>query len=506
MLRHPDDHDPRGSATALVIGSGFGGLAAAVRLLARGYKVTVCEALDQPGGRARVFKQDGFVFDAGPTIITAPFLFEDLWSLFGERMADHVTLKALDPFYTIRLSNGHPFHYSGDRDAMRAEIAKVSPEDVDGYDRFMAYSEDLYRVGFEKLCHVPIDTLPRMMSIVPQLMRLGFHRSVYGAASKYFKHPDIRKVFSFHPLLIGGNPYTTTAIYAMISFLEKELGVHFAMGGTGVLVSELVALIRRHGGLVRYNSPVAQIRTEGRKAVGVTLESGEQIDADVVVSNADVATTYSKYLPEHLPKRWSPFRLAHSKFSMSLVVWYFGTNKQYADVPHHMILLGDRYRGLLKEIFQNAHLPEDFSLYLHRPTATDPSLAPQGCDSFYVLSPVPHRDGDIDWATALEPYRAKIAEYLEQSVLPGLRDHIVTSREITPVTFETDLRSHKGAAFSFAPSLLQSAWFRPHNRSETIEGLYLAGAGTHPGAGLPGVLSSARVLDKVIPDAATARA
>jgi len=505
-----DDFDISTSVrpTAAVIGTGFGGLAAAVRLLARGYRVTMFEALDQPGGRARVFRDQGFVYDAGPTIITVPFIFDDLWAALGERREDHVDFRSLSPFYGIRFDSGHVFNYSGDRDAMRAEIAAVCPADVDGYDRFLAYSQRIYKIGFEQLCHQPIDSWTRMASIVPDLMRLGFHRSVYGAASRYFSHPDIRKVFSFHPLLIGGNPFQTTAIFSMIAYLEAAHGVHFAMGGTGALVRGLADLITRHGGHISYNSPVEDICVDsgpdGERATGVRLQSGEVFSADIVVSNADAATTYSRLLPVQTPKRWTPAKVKRQDFSMSLFVWYFGTNRTYDDVQHHMILLGPRYKALLADIFKHKVLADDFSLYLHRPTATDPSLAPDGCDSFYVLSPVPNTLSGIDWHTEAETYRARIEDYLAATVLPDLGKHIVSSHMITPYTFETDLRSMHGAGFSFAPKLMQSAWFRPHNRSETIKGLYLVGAGTHPGAGLPGVVSSARVLDGLLEHAAPA--
>ena len=488
------------TARAIVIGSGFGGLAAAVRLGARGYRVTVVEKLDKPGGRAYVYEQDGFVFDAGPTIVTAPFLLEELWALCGRRLSDDVDLRAIDPFYRIRFEDGTHFDYSGDDAAMKAEIARFEPADVAGYDRFLEASAHLYRIGFDQLLDYSFDSFGKMLQVLPELMSAQFYRSVHGLVARYISHPRLRQVFSFHPLLIGGNPFHTTAVYALIAQLERRHGVHFAMGGTGSLVQGLVGLIESQGGEIRLNAAVSRILTEGRRATGVELASGEQLHADVVVSNADSAATYRYLVPAHLRKRWTDRKLDRARYSMSLFVWYFGTDRQYPDVPHHMIMLGPRYRGLLEDIFRHRRLAEDFSLYLHRPTATDSSLAPPGCDAFYVLSPVPHLDGDIDWAAQAEPYRRAIAAALSDSVLPGLEDHVVTSRLLTPVDFRDRLFSVKGAAFGLEPVLTQTAWFRPHKRSEDVDGLYLVGAGTHPGAGMPGVISSAKVLDSIVPD------
>lgn len=487
---------------AVVIGSGIGGLAAALRLQAKGYAVQVIEALDGPGGRARVFRQDGFTFDAGPTIVTAPFLFSDLWELFGRRIEDDIEMVALDPFYKIRLPDGRLFSYSGDRDKMRAEIAAISPGEEQQYDRLMRDSEAIYKVGFEQLCNVPIDTIPKMAAIIPDLIRFRFHLSVYQNVCRYFKHPYLRRIFSFHPLLIGGNPFDTTAIYALIAFLEKEHGVHFAKGGTGALVQAMVGLLQDNGGIIRYNTPAKSIERSAGKVTGVVLESGEYLPASIVVSNADLGETYSRLLGEKTEKRWTPKKIEKSRHSMGLFVWYFGTKRKYPNVPHHLIMLNDRYKGLLKDIFKNTSLAEDFSLYLHRPTATDPSLAPEGCDSFYVLSPVPNLDGDIDWAEEAESYRQKIERFLSETVLPGLKAEVVTGRIMTPLDFKQQLRSEKGTGFSLAPHLLQSAWFRPHNRSEKLDGLYIVGAGTHPGAGLPGVLCSARIVADMVPHAA----
>jgi phytoene desaturase len=485
---------------AVVIGSGFGGLAAAIRLGARGYRVTVLEKLDAPGGRAYVFRQDGFTFDAGPTIVTAPFLLEELWQLCGRSLADDVELRAMTPFYRIRFDNGECFECSADPAAMRAEVERFAPGDVEGYERFMRASEATCKIGFEQLGHVPFGSLADMARVVPDLLRLGSYRSVYGLVSKYVRDPRLRIVLSFHPLLIGGNPFTATSVYSLIAHLERRWGVHFAMGGTGRIVAGLVDLIEGQGNAVRYNAEVAAINVKNRAATGVRLASGEEIAADIVVSNADSAWTYRYLLPAACRSRWTDRRLERARYSMSLFVWYFGTGKRYANVPHHSILLGPRYRELLGDIFQRKVLASDFSLYLHRPTATDPSLAPPGCDAFYVLSPVPNLEGGIDWSTMAETYRRTIARHLADTVLPGLEENIVTSRLMTPQDFQDRLLSFRGAAFGMEPVLTQSAWFRPHNKSEEVDRLYLVGAGTHPGAGLPGVLSSARVLDRVVPD------
>ncbi len=483
---------------ALVIGSGFGGLAAAVRLGARGYRVQLLEKLDAPGGRAYVFRQDGFTFDAGPTIITAPYLLEQLWSLCGKRMADHVDLRRVDPFYKIRFDDGEVFSYTSDHAQMRAEVARIEPLDVAGYDRYIEASAEIYRIAFEEMADRPFHELSRLLKAAPDLIRLGGYRSVYGKVCDFFRSPKLRLAFSFHSLLIGGNPFYTTSYYCLIAHLERTHGVHYAIGGTGALVRGLVDLIEGQGGSLRYSSEVAEILVEQGRAAGVRLASGETIRSSIVVSNADSAWTYSKLLSGVPRKTWTDAKIARARFSMSLFVWYFGTSRRFDDVYHHTMLLGPRYRELLEDIFNNKVLAGDFSLYLHRPTANDPSLAPPGCDAFYVLAPVPHLGSGTDWQATAEPYRAAIQRRLEETLLPGLGESIVTSRLLTPRDFRERLLSVNGAAFSLEPRLLQSAWFRPHNRSE-IEGLYLVGAGTHPGAGLPGVLSSARVLDEIVP-------
>jgi phytoene desaturase len=489
-------------AHAVVIGSGFGGLAAAVRLGARGYRVTVLEMLDAPGGRAYVHRQDGFTFDAGPTIVTAPFLLEELWQLAGRRLADEIELRPVSPFYRIRFDDGGTFDCSGDPAAMRAEVERLAPSDVAGYERFMRKSEQIFRIGFERLGHVPFGSWTDMVRVAPDLIRLESYRSLYGFVAKHVKDERLRVALSFHPLFIGGNPFAVPSLYGLIAFLERRWGVYFAMGGTGRLIGGLVSLIAGQGGVVRCNAEVQTITVKDRVATGVRLRSGEEIPAAIVVSNADSAWTYRHLLAKDVDRRrWTDRRLDRARYSMSLFVWYFGTRRTYEQVPHHTILLGPRYKGLLEDIFARKVLADDFSLYLHRPTATDPSLAPPGCDAFYVLSPVPNLDGDTDWSETAERYRRAIARRLDATVLAGFEEEIVTSRLMTPLDFRNRLHSERGAAFGLEPVLWQSAWFRPHNKSEEVERLFLVGAGTHPGAGVPGVLSSARVLDSLVPHA-----
>lgn len=496
---------PRGRSQphAIVIGSGFGGLAAAIRLGARGYRVTVLEHLDAPGGRAYVFRQDGFVFDAGPTIITAPFLLEELWRLCKRRFADDVELHPVQPFYRIRFNDGEILDCSNDDAAMARQIARLAPADAAGYAGFLKASESIYEVAFERLAHVPFNSFADMLRLAPDLLRLRSYRSIYGLAASFVKDPRMRFALSFHPLFVGGNPFTTTSIYGLIAFLERRWGVHYAVGGMGSIVNGMANLIQGQGNRIRYAARVAAITVAGRRANGVRLVSGEQLESDIVISNADSATTYRELLPAAVRRRWSDRKIAGAQYSMSLFVWYFGTARRYPEVPHHTILAGARYRELLQDIFVRKVLADDFSLYLHRPTASDPSLAPPGCDTFYVLSPVPHLDAAVDWQARAEPYRLAISRHLSMTMLPDLEQHVISSRIMTPLDFRDRLLSYKGAAFGLAPDLMQSAWFRPHNMSEDINGLYLVGAGTHPGAGLPGVLSSARVLDTVVPDAGT---
>jgi phytoene desaturase len=489
--------DPR--PHAVVIGSGFGGLAAAIRLGARGYRVTVLEHLPAPGGRASVFRQDGFTFDAGPTIITAPFLLNELWALAGRRLEDDITLHSVSPFYEIRFPDGSVFECSADPDAMREQVRRLAPKDLAGYEKFVGLSEAIYKIGFEQLAHKPFSSWVDMLRILPDLVRLAGYRSVAGLVNKYIRDPRLRIALSFHPLLVGGNPRDTSGIYCLILYLERKFGVHFPTGGTGALVTGMVRLIESQGNSLRTSATVTRILVQNKTATGVELANGEQIRADIVVSNACAAFTY-QHLLKHEKRRWTDKKIASAKYSMGLFVWYFGTSRKFDDVPHHSILLGPRHDALLHDIFNKKILAEDFSLYLHRPTATDDSLAPSGCDAFYVLSPVPNLQGGVDWTDASEPYRQAIETYLNNSVLPGLTGSIISSKILNPEDFASRYLSTHGAGFGLAPRLTQSAWFRPHNKSADFKNLFLVGAGTHPGAGVPGVLSSARVLDEVVPD------
>ncbi len=490
---------------ATVIGSGFGGIATAIRLAARGHQVTMLEQRDQPGGRAYVYRQDGFTFDGGPTVITAPWLLEELFELAGERLEDHLALVPLSPFYRIFFDDGDHVDYSGDSAAMACEIRRLtgSEADVAGYHRFLQMSERIFDKGFTELADTPFLRVSDMARIAPDLLRLQSYRTVYSLVSRYVKDERLRQVMTFHPLLIGGNPFQTTSIYSLIHHLERHWGVWFATGGTAAIVDALVALFERLGGTVEYNAQVTRIHTANGRATGVRLSDGRDINSDVVVCNGEVTQAYRTLLPERERPTWTNSRLERIRQSMSLVVIYFGTDRRYRgeDAPalaHHNIILGPRYEGLLTDIFERKVLADDFSLYLHMPTLTDPSLAPEGHEAFYVLSPVPNLDGDVDWATQAQPYRDRIMQFLEDRYLPGLSRHLVTEHMIDPRHFATTLSSWQGSAFSVEPVLRQSAWFRPHNRSEDIDNLYFVGAGTHPGAGVPGVLSSAKIADDLI--------
>ncbi|MBV9390496.1 MAG: phytoene desaturase [Verrucomicrobia bacterium] len=485
---------------AIIIGSGFGGIAAAIRLQARGYQVTLLEMRDKPGGRAYVYEQDGFVFDAGPTIITAPFLIDELFALGGACTQDYVKIVPCDPFYRIVFPDGRSFNYTGDEDRIKAEITKFRPEDVNGYLEFAKRSEQIFKRAFLDLADQPFSKIWDMVKIAPDLVRLNAHESVYKTICHFVKDPALRQVFSFHPLLIGGNPFQASSIYSMIHFLERRWGVHFAMGGTGALVEALLRLFREMGGEFRLNARVEEILIEEGQVHGVRLTDGQILQSGIVVSNGDCANTYMKLVAPQWRKKWTDRRLENMRFSMGLFVIYFGTDRTYPELAHHTIILGQRYRGLLEDIFKHKRLASDFSVYLHAPTRTDPSLAPPGCDTFYVLSPVPNLQGDIDWENIKAGYAESILIALE-SVCPNLRQHVVTNRIISPANFEYELDAFAGSAFQFEPVLTQSAWFRPHNQSEDVNGLYFVGAGTHPGAGLPGVLSSAKVLDRLIPGA-----
>jgi phytoene desaturase len=496
------------SPHAIVIGSGFGGMAAALRACAKGYRVTVLEKLDKPGGRAYVHELDGFRFDAGPTIITASQFFQELWDLFGEQFSQDATLQWLDPFYRVRFDDGTHFDYTNDLARMREQIVAIAPDDLPGYEAFMTEAAYCLRLGFEELGCVAFNTLGQFLSAVPALVRMKGWRTFHQMVASHMRHPKLRMVFSLQSLLIGGNPFSVTSIYSLINALERKWGVAWAQGGTGALIHAMHALLVRHGGELRCDSEVAQIEIEPRgakgrpRATGVRLTNGQVLNADIVISNADTAWTYKHLVDPAYRRRWTDRKIARGKYSMSLFVWYFGLNRQYPEVPHHQMVLGPRYEGLLTDIFRRHKLSDDFSLYVHRPTATDTGMAPAGCDTYYALSPVPHLDSGTDWPAYAETYRKKVAQRLNDTILPGFEQHVVVSHLTHPKEFETRLLSYKGAAFGLEPVMTQSAWFRPHNQSEDIDALYMVGASTHPGAGVPGVLMSAKALDTVLPTAA----
>ena len=490
---------------ALVIGAGLGGLAVAMRLGAKGYCVTVLDRLDRAGGRGSSLSQDGHRFDLGPTIVTVPQLYEDLWAACGRDFHRDVDLRPLSPFYEIRWQDGTRFRASSDTEAMKAEVAKINPSDVKGYARFLRGSQARYKVGFEGLMTLPMHKIWETVKVLPQFARLRADKSIYAYAKSCVKDEKLRQALSFHPLFIGGDPMHVTSMYALVGYLEKEFGVHYAMGGVQAIADAMAGVVREQGGVIRQNAEVDEILIEGGKATGVRLTTGEQIAAPLIVSNADAGHTYTHLLRNHPKRRWTPKRLKKSRWSMGLYVWYFGTKGtagKWADVGHHTIAMGPRYNGLLDDIFMKGKLPDDMSLYIHRPSLTDPSVAPAGDDTFYVLSPVPHLGWDkaVDWQTEEPIYREKVAAEVEK-IMPGFRDHIVTETVFTPETFRDRYLSPNGSGFSVEPRILQSAWFRPHNISEEARGLFLVGAGTHPGAGVPGVVGSADVVSQLVPDA-----
>ena len=481
---------------AAVIGSGFGGLAAAIRLQASGFATTIFEARDQPGGRAYVYRDKGYTFDGGPTVITAPHSLEEIFTVAGKQMSEYVELLPVTPFYRLVWGDGDRFNYVGDGDAMAAQIAARDPRDAAGYAEFVAYSKRVFDIGYTELAATPFLRFSDMVRCAPSLIKLRADRSVYKTVAKYVRDEKTRQALSFHSLLVGGNPFDTSAIYTLIHYLERKWGVFFPRGGTGALIGALAMVFGDLGGELRLDCPALAIEADvhaGKPRHRVTSRAGAAEPFDLVVSNADVHHTYASLYRGHPSAARTQKKLEKLAWSMSLFVLYFGTDKTYEeDVVHHTVVFGPRYRELLAEIFDGAALPEDFSLYLHAPHVTDPSLAPPGCGSFYVLSPVPHLGhAPLDWENLGEAYAEKILTALE-ALMPDLRSHVVTKHWITPKTFETELRSYQGSAFSCAPKLTQSAYFRPHNRDDKIPGLYLVGAGTHPGAGVPGVVSSAK--------------
>ncbi|MEM8883222.1 MAG: phytoene desaturase family protein [Planctomycetota bacterium] len=495
----PKVRAPESGERAVVIGAGFGGIAAALRLRARGYRVRLIDRMPMLGGRAQAYERDGFRYDAGPTVITAPFLLEELFALFGRRMEDYVDLRPVLPWYRFYFHDGERFDYGGSLDDTVSAIERISQPDGEGYRKLLAESKRIFDKGFTELGDQPFHRLRDILRVFPAMMRLKSYRSVSSFVRSHIRDERLRQAFSIAPLLVGGNPFDTTSIYALIHYLEREWGVHFPMGGTGALVAALGRLCEEVGIEIELGTTVDRLDVRNDTVRGVFLEDGRHEPADVVVSNADAPYLYRHMVDPWKRPKWTNRRIDRMRYSMGLFVLYFGTTRRYEDVPHHSIVLGPRFKGLLHDIFHKRRLAEDFSLYLHRPTATDPSMAPEGCDSWYVLSPVPNLRGDVDWSVEGPRYRDRIVEHLDERLLPGLRETITADFFVTPNDFRSRFLSHHGSGFSIQPLFRQSAYFRFHNKSEDVRNLFLVGAGTHPGAGLPGVLTSAKVLERVLP-------
>ncbi|WP_238475215.1 phytoene desaturase [Sphingomonas cavernae] len=482
-----------GGKRAAIIGAGFGGLALAIRLQSAGVDTTIIEARDKPGGRAYYWERDGFTFDAGPTVITDPRCLIELWALSGRSMSDDVTLEPVSPFYRLNWPDGTQFDYSNDETQLRAEIARLNPMDLQGYEKFLDYSAGVHAEGYEKLGATAFLDFATMIKAAPALARYQAWRSVYSMVSHFVQNEKLREALSFHTLLVGGNPMTTSAIYALIHTIEKRDGVWFAKGGTNRLVAGMVTHFERLGGTLRLGDPVAQIETVGDRVSGVRTESGWHMEADAVASNADIMHSYRDLLGGNRRGARMAEALSAKRFSPSLFIVHFGIKGTWPGIPHHSILFGPRYRGLLTDIFDHGVLSEDFALYLHHPTVTDPSLAPEGHSTFYALAPVPHLGKlPVDWGEIGPILEKRILDEIGRRLIPDIHERIVTKFHYAPSDFAVDLRAHHGSAFSLEPILTQSAWFRTHNRDDAISNLYFTGAGTHPGAGIPGVVASAK--------------
>lgn len=483
----------------VVIGGGFGGLAVANRLAARGHEVHLFEKRDKLGGRGYQYEINGFKFDGGPTVLTAPYIFDEIFQAAGKRRTDYFQLVPLDPFYRLFSPEGRAFDYRHHPEDMLKEIEKWNPVDVEGYKKFVRQTQKIFKL-FHPFTDQPFLKFDKMLKIMPGVIRLNGHINTFRFISGYIKDEYLRRFLSFHPLLIGGSPFETPALYSLIVQFEKEWGVHYGIGGTGAVVDGLGRLFGDLGGHVHLSTEVKEILIKDRRVTGVRLAGGEKIAADVVVCNGDVSFTYRHLIPEQYRHKYSNRKIARMQHSMSLFVVYFGTKRRYLDsgLDHHNIIFARRHKGLLRDITKGDQLPEDFSLYLHMPTKTDPSIAPEGCESFYVLSLVPHLGAKINWVEQAEGYKQRILQHLEENFLPDLRANIVAEHHIDPLHFQTTLNSYLGAAFALKPSLLQSGYFRPHNRSEEFENLYFVGAGTHPGAGVPAVLSSGKIAAELI--------
>lgn len=484
----------------IVIGSGFGGIAAALRMRAKGYEVDLHEKLDQLGGRARQFNQNGFIHDAGPTVITAPYLFRELFEIFGEQIDDFINFIPLDPWYRFRFHDGSFFNYGPNQDELLEQIKAFEPKDVNGYLKMLKHAEKIFELGYLKLADQPFHKLSNLIRYTPDIIKLKGYQSVYQFVSTYLKHPNLRQAFSIQPLLVGGNPFNTTSIYALIHALEKKWGVFFAKGGTGEIVSQLKMLMERKGINIFLNSEINKIVTSQQKVDGIVNSKGNFYKTDYLITNADPIYTNNHLIDNKKISLHNKFINKTAKHSMGLFVLFFGTKVKYEHIAHHTIWMGPRYKELLSDIFDLHKLADDFSIYLHRPTATDTNFAPMGCDSFYALIPVPNLKGNIAWEDEAPAFIKSIIKALEQTMMPKLTETICDSFYMTPENFLQDYNTPFGSGFSIAPLFRQSAWFRTHNKDDLYQNLFYVGAGTHPGAGVPGVLNSAKVIDKLIPN------
>ena len=481
---------------SIVVGSGFGGIASALRLRALGHNVTLVDRLPEIGGRAQVFNLKGFKHDAGPTVITAPFMFDELFSLFGEDREKYLKFVALDPWYRFYFHDKSSFDYCRTVKDTKLEIKKFSNDDAEGYEKLLKISKDIFDIGFTQLSDKPFNSFWFMCKQIPALIKLKAHLTVSQLVGRYLKNPKIRSAFSIHPLLVGGNPFNTTSIYALIHYLERNWGVYFCMGGTGKIITELKKLMLRQKIEIKLNIDIKNVNIESGKIVSILDNNNNLYKCDKLIFNGDPPTFYKEILKTKKRKKFLPEFF--TKYSMGMFVLFFGTTKNYPKVAHHTIWMGKRFEGLLKDIFDKKILAKDFSLYIHRPTATDKSFAPKGCDSFYVLCPVPNLQGKVDWKVEGDKLRERIIESLDKTILPKLKQSICNDFYMTPNEFKNQYRSMHGAGFSIAPIFLQSAWFRYHNKDRHIDNLYFASSGAHPGAGIPGVLSSAKVVENII--------
>ena len=482
-----------------VLGGGFGGISAAIRLKARGNEVSIYERLNELGGRAQVFKKEGYLHDAGPTVITAPNLFYELFDLLGENLDDHLEFKPLDPWYRFYFSSDQTtFDYGPNMDRMLKQIDDISPEDVAGYMQMLEKSKEIFALGYEKLASQPFHKITTMLRYAPDIIRLKGYRSVYDFVARYIKHPNLRQAFTIQPLLVGGNPFSTSAIYSLIHALEQKWGIYFCMGGTGKIVSELEKLMIRHDIKIYKNHDAERIEVNQNIVKGVYFKNGTYISTDALVCNADPLQVNNELLKNKKISFHNLFLKKFAKQSMGLFVIFFGTTKKYNNVAHHTIWMGPRYKELLDDIFNKLHLANDFSIYLHRPTCTDESFAPVGHDSFYALVPVPNLKRNINWNDIKKDFAERIIEALDKSIMPNLKEHVINLFSMTPLDFKSDYRTPYGTGFSIAPLLSQSAWFRTHNQDDYYKNLFYVGAGTHPGAGLPGVINSGKVVERVL--------